>query len=74
MLRIVLWLLWTVVSVVLAVGFWQAWGAAARNSASPGAIVLPLLAAAFLLSSIGAFVRLVQAWQKWTRARAGPSH
>jgi hypothetical protein len=51
-------------SALLAYGFWEGWQAAARNSASPGAIVLPLIAITFGLFSIGCFVRAASTWRR----------
>ena len=42
----------------LAFELWGAWGMAARNSASPGAVVLPIAAAIFAVMAIGALLRV----------------
>jgi hypothetical protein len=53
----------------LAYASWEGWQAAVRNSASPGAIVLPLISITFGLVSIGAFVRAAITWRRRKNAR-----
>jgi hypothetical protein len=65
--RIVFFLIIGSGSALLAYASWEGWQAAVRNSASPGAIVLPLIAFAFGLFSIGCFVRAARIWQRRRR-------
>ena len=67
--RIVIALIVGCASAWLAYEFWLMWQQASQNSASPGAIVLPLLSCAMALLSIGSLLRAVWLLRLSAKAR-----